>query len=93
MTEKKTENAESGNNDDFLIPVAFCTQCKKKTPIKFVHMVNKEAGLELTIISCPTCDIVLNLDQDADIEHWDEERVKNELGWTLEECDEEGDPE
>ena len=63
------------------LPVIYCPKCKEDTLAQIQKFIHKETQYIICLVSCPQCELCLNLDEPQKIRWWLEETVKKRLGW------------
>jgi len=65
-------------------PVSYCPVCKEKVVVNISTFTHKKSKIRVDVISCPLCDMCINVDRIPDIEWWDTEKIEKELDWKIE---------
>ena len=62
-------------------PFGKCIACKEETMFSIETATHKSKKLSATIIYCPLCEIVQNVEKDVTVE-WLTEKQLNKKGWS-----------
>lgn len=73
--------------EELEIPVAYCATCDERGPVVVKSFpMNEDSpapGQELTVIYCPGCEQLINLEKDVKIEWYTQEELIKATGWRL----------
>ena len=62
-------------------PVVYCKHCKKDTLAILSDFESKDGKIKLTVVHCPHCEYVLNLNEKIKLRWWLERSVEKRLGF------------